>query len=331
MVVGVGILAFACDGDLGSLEFTTVRVNVAVTSLRPLDGQTEGAYEAWVIGSDGVPRSMGRFIPPPDGKTTSLNSPIANPTELMITVEPPGDIDQTPSPSRLLGGRFSGGAAALSIVRYVTGVSELETDPGHHALFTPSNNPELSFPSFEDAGIWLFAPRPSETVHNSHFIWLTPLTAGWTYEGWIVQDYGTLDACWLSYGKFRPDEFRLVNTRDDTGLGIFSGQFDYENAMVETVDMPGDDWVANPHGVPIPCGLTLPLDLNGDAEQEIPSRWTHVISIEPLFDQGEDPLSPRPFGLQPYRNPFGDGAPNEGRVIEYHRELVPTGSAVLER
>ncbi len=40
-------------------------------------------------------------------------------------------------------------------------------------------------------------------------------------------------------------------------------------------------------------------------------------------------MTERPFLVQPYRNPFGEGPPNEGRVVEYHPELVPTGTATI--
>jgi hypothetical protein len=330
-----GVLAIACttacggDGAAGPPEPGDTDIVLQLLGLQPLDQAVDGHYEAWAIGSDGTSRSAGHFVPGTGSITVS--SPIQNPAKLLITIEPPGDADGQPSASELLGGDFQGGTATLSIVRYVTGVSELEDEPGHHALFTPSNRFELGFPSIEDAGLWAFAPDPTKTTHRNYYLRLTPLRAGWTYEGWIVHEYGSPSECWVSYGKFLPDQFRLVNTRDDTGLGPFSGQVDYVNAMPIEVDMPGDDWVSNIHDMPVPCGLTLPFDLNGDAGAGIPSSWTHVITIEPMFNKGEPVLSERPFVLQPYRNPFGQGPPNEGRSVEYHPEFVPSGTATIQR
>ncbi len=77
--------------------------------------------------------------------------------------------------------------------------------------------------------------------------------------------------------------------------------------------------------------MTLPFDLNGDADLGNPSRWTHVITIEPTFDLGEDRVPPRPFLLQPHRNAVGEGLPNEGRVVECHPEFVPSGTATIQR
>ncbi len=325
LVCALGLSISCGEGGTGPAQRGDVEIALAFTGLRPLDPAREGSYQAWVLSSDTT--SAGRFVPTRDGLATVV-SPIRNPSRLMITVELPGDSDDRPSVHELLAGEFIGGSATLGIVRSVTGVSELETDPGHHALFTPSNNPELSFPSLEDAGLWVFAPVPSSTKHNNSRLKLSPLRAGWIYEGWIVHDYATATECWISYGKFLPDGFRDVNTRDDTGLGPFSGQEDFVNADPST-DMPGDDWVSNIHDLPVPCGLALPFDLNGNAERGVPSRWTHVITIEPRANKGETLLSERPFLMQPYRNPLGQGPPNEGRVIEYHPEFVPTGTATI--
>jgi hypothetical protein len=306
-----------------------VDVDLALSGLRPVDPATEGTYEAWAIGSDGVIRSAGRFVLPPDGRVT-VRSPIENPEHFMLTVEPPGDVDEQPSPHKLLGGRFSGATAQLDVNRYVTAGIPLEPNPGSHVLFTPSDNGELGYPSYEDAGIWVFNIK-GDTADGSFYIKLTPLTAGWAYEGWAVRDYATDSAVWVSYGKFAPDHFRRVNRRDDTGLGPFSGQLDYRRAMPQEIVFPGDDWVANPYDLPVPGDLSLPFDLNGNFAEGSPSRWTHVITIEPWGPQREPemPVDARPFLLQPYRNAIGEAPWDEPRVIEYHAELLPRGTATI--
>jgi hypothetical protein len=87
-----------------------------------------------------------------------------------------------------------------------------------------------------------------------------------------------------SYGKFLPDQTGTVNRRDDTGWGPFSGVTNYLTAGEE--EFPGDDWISNPLGLPIPSGLALPLNLR-EKNASGTWRWTHVITIEPTSDRGE--------------------------------------------
>lgn len=302
-------------------------LELSFTGLRPLDPATEGTYEAWVVDSEGALHSAGRFSPA-NGRAV-VTSPIANPVELVVTVEPPGDDDRLPSIHTLLGGPFENGAAELDVVWYLTPAVPLEEEPGTHVLFTPSDNQELGYPSFEDAGIWLFNIKEEITKQNSFFVHFTPLNEGWIYEGWIVKDHGSPEACWISYGKFEVNSFKEAGARDDTGLGPYSGQLEFRTAMEEEIYFPGDDWLANPHGFPVPCGLELPLDLNGQPHLGIPSPWTHVITVEPTFDRGEVTWDARPFVVQPYRNPFGEGPPEEPRIIEFVPEAVTGGTARL--
>ncbi len=334
-LLALTVLLLACgESGVGPPVIGDVNVRLELAGLRALDPSTEGTYEAWAIGSDGTIHSAGRFVPPANGPTPVV-SPIENPAYLMVTVEPPGDADDVPSPHKLLGGPFTGDVAVLGIDRYVTGGIPLEPNPGTHVLFTPSDNAELAYPSNEDAGLWLFNIH-GDTVSGSFFLTFTPLTVGWAYEGWVVRDYGTTDAIWVSYGKFTPDIFKKQKGRDDTGVGPYSGQLDYRHWNPLEIVMPGDDWVANAYGYPLPGTLTdddLPLDLNGDASQGIPSRWTHVITIEPWGPnlQPEMPWTAKPFLLQPYRNAIGQGLVDEPRTIEYHPEFIPMGTATIVR
>lgn len=308
----------------------------AATSLEiVLDGApalepSAGNYEAWVVGADGTIRSAGRFEAAGDGRITTP-SPVARPEHVMITVEPPGDSDDRPSEQKLIGGRVDGTTAELTIDRYLTAGVPLVQEPGTHALFTPSDNPELGYPSNEDGGIWLFNVR-GDTVAGDFYLRFSNLSRGWTYEGWVVRDVGTPDACWLSYGKFTPDSRGKLKGRDDLGLGPYSGRIDYRRAMPEEIDMPGGDFVGNPHGLPAPCGLEPPLDLNGDRNAGVESRWTHVITIEPRTEDDEPDVGREPFFLRPYRNEIGQGFADEPRAIEYHPGTFPRGKArIVER
>ena len=108
--------------------------------------------------------------------------------------------------------------------------------------------------------------------------------------------------------------------------------------------MPGDDWIGNPHGYPVPGDLPLPLDLNGCVDfvddqgntllecrdiYEGPSRFTHVITIEPIRDLDEDPWLAQPFFLELYMNPVGEGHPAVKRVLEFQPQNLPVGTATL--
>ncbi|NIQ59473.1 MAG: hypothetical protein GWN71_40865, partial [Gammaproteobacteria bacterium] len=125
------------------------------------------------------------------------------------------------------------------------------------------------------------------------------------------------------YGKFRPDEYQLLSSRDNTGSGPFSGDEDFRNSGIE--DVPGDEWTTPREGLTLPGGLTLPLELDAvDAATGEP-LWTHVITIEPAFDEDEPLLGERPFLLQPYWNPIGPGLPHVPRVILF-RDALPAGT-----
>jgi hypothetical protein len=316
----------ACDGEPTAPRIEPgTNLLVTPTALPALDAAREGHYEAWVIDDAGRARSLGAVVP---GATTTFESPVGGIAAVEITVEPPGDADESPSAQRLLRGAVRGGEITLTIQGAVTqGDLELRREPGTFTMFSPSNNSWEGYPSHEESGIWLFNVRPRDTPQNDAWVRLTQLHSGWTYEGWMVRDYGTLDAIWLSYGKFAPDQTGAVSARDDTGWGPFSGVLDFQTAGEE--EFPGDDWISNPLNFPFPSQLSLPLDLR----ETLPngsSRWTHVITIEPARDRGEPIGSERPFFIRPYRDPFGDGGPADPRVITFHEETVPRARVVVQ-
>lgn len=321
--------------------------------------EVHGSYEAWVVEPGGGVRSAGRFQGHPAGSasvTVTLESPVADPVEVFVTVEPPGDVDGTPSTMRFVGGPVQGGRAELDHNAYLTPGVPLQPTPGTHVLFTPSNNQELGgVDTFEDAGVWMFnidAPGGARPDNPDYYLTYTPLSPGWVYEGWIVRDHGTDDAVWLAYGKFQPSPRQKADSMDSAGFGPFSGRLRPREVRFEhEIAFPGADWVSNPFGLPVPGGLSLPLDLNGcragpeaceAAGQEYgDSRYTHVVTIEPRSELEEDrwldgtvapenAMVPEPFPLfEPYRNPIGNAPPSEPRTIEYHPEGVPAGTAEL--
>jgi hypothetical protein len=262
------------------------------------------------------------------GLPTTLSSPAEDIVAFEVTVEPPGPDDAAPSAQRILRGAITSATVDLTIPGAITqGDLPLKREPGTFTMFSPSDNSWAGYPSHEEAGVWLFNVRPRDTPQNDAWVRLTQLDAGWTYEGWMVRDFGTSDSIWLSYGKFVPDQSGAVSGRDDTGWGPFSGVLDFQTAGEE--EFPGDDWIANPLNFPFPAALTLPLDLRETTALGV-SRWTHVITIEPARDRGEPIGSERPFFLRPYHDPFGDGASDEPRRITFHGETIPHARIVIE-
>jgi hypothetical protein len=301
---------------------------VSLTGLVPLDPATGGRYEAWVVDGGGVRTSLGS-LDLRQGDAFTLVNPVDAPYSLEITWERPGDADLVPSSHRLLTGALrNSNPAALSVVGAVTqSALALHERPGQFTMFSPSDNAEHGYPSFEESGVWLFNMAPRGLPQNDMWVRLTQLQPGWVYEGWMVRDIDAPDAVWLSYGKFLPDASGTINSRDDTGWGVFSGVTDFARAGEE--EFPGDDWISNPLGYPVPGGLALPLNLREKDAQGI-GRWTHVITIEPASDRGEPLTTERPFVIRPYRDPFGDGAPGSPRTITYRSGGVPGGTATRQ-
>lgn len=337
--VGIAVLlalpAAACGGDPAAPK-AGEQVEITLAGLRPLNPATEGSFEVWVHGDAGEVASAGRptiATGGPGSETRfTFTVPVPNARSISVTVEPPGDANGVPSEQVLLAGDFKGDRVELAIEGAVTDGRPLQADPGSHSLFTTSNNIELGYPSFENAGLWLFTLLPSKNKHQTREVHVTPLEKSWLYEGWIVRDYGTPGEIWVSYGKFRPDILGLLTSRDDTGSGPFSGDEDYLNGGVE--DVPGGEWnttrVADVLGFTMPGGLELPLALDAVDPVTGDAVWTHVITIEPSWDEGENLNLRRPFFLQPYRNPVGEGRPGDPRLIEF-KGGMPSGEARLAR
>lgn len=274
---------------------------------------TAGHLHLWLFrGGDTVPAGV---IPAGSGpmEPFRFESPLDRPQGVVVTLEGSGVTVSRPGISRLMAGTFKGPRATLSIEGAVTDGRPLQEFPGAHSLFTTSNNSE-GYPSAENAGLWLFTLTPSQNVHGTREVKVTPLQPGWTYEGWIVWQ-GEAEV-WISYGKYRPDEFGLLSSRDDTGTGPFSGAEDFRNAGVE--DVPGEEWtstgIADQLGITLPGGFSVPLAVDSvDAEGS--ALWHHVITVEPAADLVEGPLEGEPFPFHAYRNPIGPEGPGVPRTI----------------
>lgn len=326
-IAAAAALLCACGGGGSALAPAGAGLELSLHGLRALDPASEGHYELWAVDASGTPRSAGRFVP---GDGVRLANPAADARELRVTVEPPGDGDPAPSPQLLLRGRVRDGGAEMRIEGAVTAAElALREKPGQYTVFTPSDNHRYGYPSNEYAGVWLL----NSTVISQgidQWVRLTPLKPGWVYEGWMVRDPGLPGEVWMSYGKFTPSNDGAVNRRDQNGWGPFSGVDDYVTAGAE--DYPGDDWVSNPFGFPVPGDLPLPVDFRErDAAGEF--RWWHVITVEPEWNlsREEKVSSERPFLLQPYRDRFIDNGIGRGRPITLRPEGIPGGRVRVVR
>lgn len=314
-------------------------LTLSLEDFAALDAAQDGAYEAWLTAADGSTHSAGRFTVSGTGSDQIvLTTQLRAPTAVALTLEPPGPDDGQPAPQRILGGDFQAGIATLDYISHLTAGLPFVEAPGSHKLFTPSDNAATGYPSNEDAGMWLFQAAPGASGSAAFWLDFMPLRPEWTYEGWVVLDYGSPDEIWFSYGKFEIDIDKQAKFEDDTGFGPFSGLLDYREDPADLIAMPGDDWVANASGAPLPGGLpdsVLPFDLNGCAESSCrdfwrgPSRFTHVITVEPVTDLGEEPWLARPFFVAPYRNAIGEGSPNTDRLIEYFPDELPSGTVTI--
>lgn len=318
-LVACALLA-ACGGDGPAGPGQDEALVLELSGLRPLDSAREGRYVLWLEG-DAATAEAGVATPSADGAVAlRFRSPVDRPRRALLTIEPPGDTDASPSRYVVLAGTFAGTSATLGIEGSITDGRPLQQEPGGHSLFTSSNNPRDGYPSLEDAGLWLFNIAPSSNNHGTREVKLTPLRSSWTYEGWIVLDIDAPGAVWIAYGKYRPNEFGLLAARDHTGSGPFSGDVDYVNGGIE--DVPGDEWTTNLFGLDLPGGLSVPLDLDA-VDAAGGARWHHVITAEPVFEENEPLLSERPL-IPLYRNPIGAGGPGVPRFIR-PIEALPSG------
>ncbi|MDR6223505.1 anti-sigma factor [Methanococcoides alaskense] len=143
--------------------------NEMVLTFDGLEALEEGHYEGWAIfGEDKV--STGTFNV---GDELSFVAPenIGEADVIVITIEPEGDVDATPSGVVVLVGNLSEGSAALEFPVDLSGAS------GSYILATPTNGADTN----ENSGIW-FLDLPD----SSPALVLPALSDGWVYERWAV-------------------------------------------------------------------------------------------------------------------------------------------------
>ncbi len=194
-------------------------------------------YEGWAI-IDGAPVTTGKFNVV-DGKTVGpdgeeieafhIEEDLAAATTIIVTIEPAGDTDTTPSDTKFLAGDVNAdGESELTIAHPAALGTDFSDAAGQFILATPSNGNDTD----EFSGVWFLDPSgPSESLT------LPTLPAGWVYEGWAV-----IDGVPVSTGTFL------------SAAGADSGEpFGGPDG---TPPFPGEDFLLN-----APDGVTFPTDL----------------------------------------------------------------------
>lgn len=241
---------------------------LSFTNLAPLDEAVEGHYEGWAI-LEGSPVSTGKFNVNESGMPVELGGgsiidefdagqDISGASDIVISLEPPGDDDAIPADIKILAGAVVDSEADLKL--NVPGRHELETmTTGSYILATPSDNPGA--PDNDDMGIWfLQMPGPEAGFEN-----LPDLGSNWTYEGWVVDasDMG-------NPMPYTTGTFSAASGADSDEAGCNGGGPPF----------PGQDFVE------AQCPPFLDLD-TGD--------FLVVISIEPVPDNLAGPFQVKPF------------------------------------
>ena len=266
MVLAVG-LTVALSGPATA---QTGPQNLVLTfeNLAPLDEVNEGHYEGWAILA-GEPISTGKFNIGVMGEPVELGGggvieefdagqDITEATDIVITVEPPGDEDPAPSDIKLLAAPIVECEAGLLV-----NVPERETlemmTTGSFILATPSDNPE--FPDNDNQGIWfLRTPGPEPGFEN-----LPDIGPNWIYEGWVVDVSDPNNPVPYSTGTFT-----MAEAADSDSAGCNGGGPPF----------PGQDFVESQ------CEPYLIID-TGD--------YAAVISIEPQPDDVGTPFQLKPL------------------------------------
>jgi len=223
-------------------------------------------YEGWAI-IDGSAVSTGKFNVGSNGDLVSLDGSakeggvfhakagLESATDIVITIEPSGDVDDVPAATHFVSGSITGGAVSLSVGHAAALGDDFSSAAGVYILATPTNGANTD----ENSGIWfldLSSGSPEVGLE------LPVLPEGWVYEGWNV-----IDGVPVSSGRFTAvDEVDF----DDPYSGTEDGP-----------PFPGEDYLVN-----APEGLTFPTDLAGT---------TAVISVEPSPDDSSAPFTLKPL------------------------------------
>lgn len=257
-----------------------------VSELEDMKGQH---YEGWLIYPSG-PVSTGRFNIK-DGKvmevsasgeyrrihsTNSIythkitNNKFLIPDAFVLTIEPNGDLDESPSEIHLVAGSFSGNRAYATTDHPAALGVDFFAASGSLVLATPSNGP-----STHNQGIWYLIADVDKTPSLD----LPTLPAGWVYEGWIVD---TVSGAINSTGTFRDP----AGADSDLAGGVKAGLLGTGPAR------PGQDFI-NP-GIVLNDGNHVAV-ISVEPYPDFDARPFSMKPLRQLIPEGVDPLTSVPM------------------------------------
>ena len=240
-------------------ESESGRLILSMQQIVPFPGNSH--MEGWIVLLNEPNRSIGKFNVNQSGVLVDLaGNPITTgqiDTEfaledalaMFVTIEPSGDADDIPSETRLMGGLFVDGQAALRAADVEGIEDELILAAGNYIVDSPTDGPGTN----ETSGIWfvnLTGGPPARGLRVA-----IPIQ-GWHYQGWAEFDGIAVNMGVITHHS-RPDESSLYS---GPTLGY---------------NYPGEDFLVN-----APDGLTFPVPV---ANAKV------FVTLEPAVDQDPAP------------------------------------------
>ncbi len=264
VLVVSGAMLIACSDDATE----PARGRELALTLQGLEPLLNGFhYEAWAL-VGGQPLPAGKFNLDAQGHLVELNgSVVANnvlrqtrdisgASSIVLTIEPSGDRDATPTATHVLAGAIQGANATLNVASPMALGNDFAAAAASYVLATPTDGANNTD---ERSGVWFITLASGAPAAG---LSLPTLPAGWMYEGWAVVNNRP-----LTTGRF-------LNPRAPDNAAPYSG-------TSGGPAFPGEDYVRN-----APSGLTFPVDLRGA---------TIAITIEPEPDDSPAPFAFKPL------------------------------------
>ena len=212
-------------------------VLLQIDSLAPLDPSTQGVYVLWAIINRGEAKLLGEFFI--DGSGTIVDDTgapieqfdsddfsVRRTLSVLITIETPSSLSDSPQGTQIMSGTFIDGVANLSVP-----ISTAIVDSsGSLRVFTPTDGPDTN----ESAGFWMIGEDGEPLLS------IPDTTAALVFETFVeVQGRS------LPVGRFeRADAADSVNQ--------------YSSPQFPAPEAPGEDLLLN-----APEGVIFPADLSG--------------------------------------------------------------------